>query len=63
MQWNKDPEVRKCLLHLGIMVKTNSSEAAARVSGSSSKDRLVRLTLKAVTRCNFSVISGKWKLN
>lgn len=62
MQWNKDTEVRKFLLQ-GIMVKTNLMEAASQVSGSSSKPQLIRLTLKAVNRYNFSVISGKWKLN
>lgn len=34
VQWNKDPEVRKCHLQ-GIMVKTNSIEAASQASGSS----------------------------
>lgn len=62
VQWNKDPEVRKCLLQ-GIMVKTNSIEGVSQVSGSSAKHQLIRLTFKAVTRCNFSVASGKWKLN
>lgn len=57
MQWNKDPEVRKCLLQ-GIMVKTNSIEGTSQVSGNSAKHQLIRLTLKAAIRCSFSVGSG-----
>lgn len=52
MQWNKDPEVRKCLLQ-GIMVKTNSIETASQVSGSSSTHELIRLTFKVITSAIF----------